>query len=105
MSLWSWRPQSGAETDAAQTPTQSAGPPRDCSGDNVGASRSLNTEESPESVLGLRAEASLQGWRKKRGSTQSSRLAGVSAGLSLEPDHSRAFGEWPVAQEMPACGL
>lgn len=54
MSLWSWRPQSGAETDAAQTPTQSAGPPRDCSGDDGGASRSLDTE-SPESVLGLRA--------------------------------------------------
>lgn len=55
MSLWSWRPQSGAETDAAQTPTQSARPLHDCSVDDGGASRSLDTEESAESVLGLRA--------------------------------------------------
>lgn len=53
MSLQSWRPQSSAEMHT----TQSAGLPRDCRGDDVGAPSSLHTEEGLESILKLRAEA------------------------------------------------
>lgn len=48
MPLRSRRPQSSA---------QSAGPPRDCSGDDVGAPSSLHMKGGLESVLRLRAEA------------------------------------------------
>ena len=101
MSLRSRRPQSSAEMHA----TQSAGPPSDCSGDDVGAPTSLHTEgglESPEVESG----GKVMRVKKEDGIDPklTSRLAGVSAGLRLEPGHSRAFREWPVSQGTPACG-
>lgn len=53
MPLRSRRPQSSVEMHA----TQSAGPPRDCREDDVGAPSSLHTEEGLENVLRLKAEA------------------------------------------------